>query len=369
MSIGMTRRGFMGSVAGVGAGSLLGGAALAQGRTTGSAGEAIAVNYAYTDPSFAASGAPYTSLPFENGYFQAENLNVTIIPIPGAMQASQAVSAGDALFAVSGVTAFYPAIIKDPSLRVAGFYSSIYQIAAPEKSNIRTVADLKGKTIGTQTLTSASYYFARMILKDGGLDPDKDVQWLPVGVGNQAAAALRNNDVVALALWDSVIQVVGGLLGTTMVPVSSPLSGLPAMGAFLTRTEALKKQPEVLGRFLRALYKSYVWAQTNPEATIRLHWKHFPLQRPKRASEEVAVAEGVALLKARLPLILPKNINDPIGYVEPELVQRTATLLYDNGILKDLPDIKNLIDQSVSKFANDFDREKVIADAKQWKMK
>lgn len=369
MSTGMTRRGFMGSTACIGAALLPGSAAIAQAQKTGAAGEPIAVNYAYTDPSFAASGAPYSSLPFENGYFRDENLNVTIIPISGAMQAAQAVSTGDALFAVSGVTAFYPAIVKDPTLRVAGFYSSIYQIAAPQASNIRTIADLKGKTIGTQTLTSASYYFARMVLKDGGLDPDKDVQWLPVGVGNQAAAALRNNDVAALALWDSVIQVVGGLLGTTMTPVSSPLSGLPAMGAFLTRAEAIKKQPEVVGRFLRALYKSYVWAQANPEAAIRLHWKHFPLQRPKRASEEEAVAEGIALLKARMPMILPKNINDPIGYVEPALVQRTATLLYDNGILKDKPDIQQLVDQSVSKFANDFSREKVVADARAWKMK
>lgn len=369
MSTGITRRGFMGTVAGIGAGSMFVGSALAQERTAGATGEMITVNYAYTDPSFAASGAPYTSLPFENGYFRDQNLNVSIIPISGAMQAAQAVSAGDALFAVSGVSAFYPAIVKDPSLRVVGFYSSIYQIAAPADRNIRTVADLKGKTIGTQTLTSAAYYFARMILKDGGLDPDKDVQWLPVGVGNQAAAALRNNDVAAIALWDSVIQVVGGLLGTTMAPVSSPLSGLPAMGAFLTRAEAIKKQPEVLGGFLRSLYKSYVWAQANPEAAIRLHWKHFPLQRPKRASEEEAVTAGVALLKARLPLLLPKNPNDPIGYVEPELAQRTATLLFENGILKDKPDIQNLADQSLSKIANDFDREKVIADAKQWKLK
>lgn len=365
MSTEINRRGFMCLAAGIGAGTLLGGSAFAQERK---AGELIPVNYAYTDPSFAVSGAPYTSLPIELGYFRDEKLNVTIIPISGASQAAQAVSSGDALFAVSGVTAFYPAIIKDPSLRVAGFYSSIYQISAPKDRNIRTVADLKGKTIGTQTLTSAAYYFARMLLKDGGVDPDKDVKWLPVGVGNQAAAALRNNDVAALALWDSVIQVVAGLLQTEMTPVASPLTGLPAMGAFLTREDGIKKQPEVAGGFLRALYKSYVWAEANPEATVRLHWKQFPLQKPKGVSESKALADGIAMVKARLPLLLPQKQSDPIGYVGPELVQHTATLLYDNGILKDKPEAGKLVDQSLSKFANDFNRDEIIAEAKAWKM-
>jgi len=57
---------------------------------------------------------------------------------------------------------------------------------------------------------------------------------------------------------DSVIQVVGGCLGR-QCPGLVASDWLAAMGAFLTREEAIKKQPEVLGGFLRALYMSFIW--------------------------------------------------------------------------------------------------------------
>jgi NitT/TauT family transport system substrate-binding protein len=150
--------------------------------------------------------------------------------------------------------------------------------------------------------------------------------------------------------------------------VDSPLSGLPAMGAFLTREKDIKKRPEVVGGFLRALFKSYVWAEANPEAAVRLHWKQFPLQKPKGVSEEQALADGIAMVKARLGLLLPQKPNDPIGYVQSDLVERTAMLLHDNGILKQKPEVDKLVDQSLSKFANDFKRDDIVARAKAWKM-
>ncbi len=92
----------------------------------------------------------------------------------------------------------------------------------------------------------------------------------------------------------------------------------------------------------------------------KLHWKPFRCSEPKRVSEEEAVkeerpAEGAASLD-----FCRMKQGDQIEHVEPELVQRTATLLYDNGILKDKPDIQKLTDQSLSKFANELNREQSL---------
>jgi len=81
------------------------------------------------------------------------------------MQAAQAVSAGDARLPFR-VLARSIRHREGSTLRVVILYSSIYQIAAPEDRKILTVADLKGKTIGTQTLTSAAYYSQEWVLKD-----------------------------------------------------------------------------------------------------------------------------------------------------------------------------------------------------------
>ncbi|MBP6019369.1 MAG: ABC transporter substrate-binding protein [Burkholderiaceae bacterium] len=324
----------------------------------------VKVNYAYTDPSFAVSSASYTSLPVQLGYFKDEGLEVAILPTQGAGQGVQAVAGNQALMTVSGVTAFYPAMVKEPTLRIIGFYSDIYEISVPKDSEIKSIADLKGKTVGVQSLASASYFHARLAVKKAGLDPDKDIKWLPVGVGSQAAVAYENGDIQAFALWDSVNTIIGHLLKRSLNALPSELNNLPAMGGYLVGEQSLTKDRDTLVKFLRATYKSAVWAKANPEEAVRLHWKQYPLQRPKNANdEEAAMALAKALLLARLPLIEPVKGTDYYGYASSEQIQDAADLLYEGGILKEQFDTKNFVDMSLIKEANDFDREKIVADA------
>ena len=57
-------------------------------------------------------------------------------------------------------------------------FSSPYVVL--EDSPIRTPADLKGKTIGLNSLREAFELGARLQLLDHGLDPDKDVRWVVI---------------------------------------------------------------------------------------------------------------------------------------------------------------------------------------------
>lgn len=322
------------------------------------------VNYAYTDPSFAVSSASYTSLPVQLGYFDEEGIEVSILPTQGAGQGVQAVAGKQALITVSGVTAFYPAMVREPSLRMIGFYSDIYEIAVPKDSDVKTIVDLKGKTVGVQSMASASYFHARLAVQKEGLDPDKDIKWLPVGVGSQAAAAYENGDIAAFALWDSVNTVIGHLLKRELHALPSELNKLPAMGGYLVRDESIQSHRDALVGFLRATYKSAVWAKANPEAAVRLHWDQFPLQRPKDPEDQDAMALAKALLLARLPLLEPVEGTNEYGYASPEQVQDAADLLHQGGIIKEPFDTANFVDLSLIREANDFDREAIIAHAK-----
>lgn len=326
----------------------------------------LKVNYAYTDPSFAVSSASYTSLPVQLGYFKEEGLDVAILPTQGAGQGVQAVAGKQALITVSGVTAFYPAMVREPSLRMIGFYSDIYEIAVPKDSDIKSIADLKGKTVGVQSLASASYFHARLAVQKEGLDPQKDIKWLPVGVGSQAAAAYANGDIAAFALWDSVNAVIGHLLKRDLHALPSELNRLPAMGGYLVRDESLKSDRDALVGFLRATYKSAVWAQANPEEAVRLHWKQYPLQRPKNSNDEDAMALAKALLLARLPLLEPVEGTDEYGYASLKQIQNAADLLHEGGIIKESFDSEKFVDLSLIKEANDFDREAIVAHAKSY---
>ena len=59
-----------------------------------------------------------------------------------------------------------------------GTYSSPYVVL--EESPIKSVKDLKGKTIGLNGLRESFELGARLALLDAGLDPDRDVKWAVV---------------------------------------------------------------------------------------------------------------------------------------------------------------------------------------------
>jgi hypothetical protein len=53
--------------------------------------------------------------------------------------------------------------------------------AVKDDSPIKTVADLKGKTMSINTYGSGIYGPAAILLRQNGVDPDKDVKWVEAG--------------------------------------------------------------------------------------------------------------------------------------------------------------------------------------------
>jgi len=60
-------------------------------------------------------------------------------------------------------------------------------------SPIKTLADLKDKKLGVQSMGSAGTTFARAFVHDAGLDSQKDITFLPIGLGAQAITSIRQN--------------------------------------------------------------------------------------------------------------------------------------------------------------------------------
>src|SRR5215467_2766428 len=59
---------------------------------------------------------------------------------------------------------------------VAGVHVGCFELFATDR--IRTVADLKGKTVGVQNLGNSPYVFVSAIAAHVGLDPAKDINWV-----------------------------------------------------------------------------------------------------------------------------------------------------------------------------------------------
>lgn len=94
-----------------------------------------------------------------------------------------------------------------PTTEKVDFYKS--QIVVKADSPIKTLADLKGKKIAYQNVTSsAGYVWPAAEMKKAGLDPDKDVTPVTIKGHDQAILAVLNGDVDAAATFQDARNTV-----------------------------------------------------------------------------------------------------------------------------------------------------------------
>jgi uncharacterized protein len=83
-----------------------------------------------------------------------------------------------------------------PAASLAVLYANYTHIVALAGSNIRTVADLRGKVVSTGSPGSGTEVIALRVLRAAGLDPDRDLTRQGLGV-SESAGALKDGKVHA----------------------------------------------------------------------------------------------------------------------------------------------------------------------------
>lgn len=96
--------------------------------------------------------------------------------------------------AVAGRGAFEGA--PAPAATLAVLYSNYTHVVALEGSGIRSIGDLRGRTISTGSPGSGTEVIALRVLRAAGLDPDRDVTRQGLGV-SESADALKDGKVHA----------------------------------------------------------------------------------------------------------------------------------------------------------------------------
>jgi ABC-type nitrate/sulfonate/bicarbonate transport system substrate-binding protein len=140
-----------------------------------------------------------------------------------------------------------------------------YFLAA--KKEFKSLKDLKGKRIAIGTFGAAADIALRVVLRQDGLDPERDVIRLQMGGGDSRFAALVGGTVDATIL-NFPFNLQAEKLGFNVLlwlgeRLEMPLSGVGV------RDETIQKNPgQVLG-LVRAIYRAVVFAKANPEETVQ----------------------------------------------------------------------------------------------------
>src|SRR4029079_4083369 len=84
-----------------------------------------------------------------------------------------------------------------PIVTVAGIYNrTFFELIA--RGDVRSLADLKGKTVGISRYGASTAYAMRSGLKANGIDPDKQIKMLAVGEDAARIAGLQNGTLAAI---------------------------------------------------------------------------------------------------------------------------------------------------------------------------
>jgi NitT/TauT family transport system substrate-binding protein len=327
--------------------------------------------------TFEAGTATQTSVPYGAGFFDEEGLDVELKSARGSALGAQLVMTGQADVVHAGTSVGLMVPVSKGSPLVA-FYNMITQNfqmpAVPADSPIKSLTDLRGKKLGVIGQATATVPIVKAVLEDAGLDPNKDVTFIDVGYGAQAAAALWvTKQVDALAMYDSVYAAIEQVSPEKykLRILTSPLSDkISFQTALVTRPETLKAKRDALVRLGRAHAKSTVFALENPDAAVRMHFKRYPEQRPSNVDDATAVALGKRAMLARLTNMRIDNMvvkRDKWGYMHEVDVNTYLDMLKKIGDVDKSVDPKAIYTNDLIDDINAFDVAEVRRKAREFK--
>lgn len=211
----------------------------------------------------------------ELGYFEDEGLNVELVKVDAA-QMPEAIGSGqvDAGFGLLGK--YLQPIDNGLDIKItAGIHTGCIKVLVPQDSDIHSVKDLKGKTVGTTGLGAAApTIVTRRSLYHAGLKAsadDCDVDFM-VYSGSDLAQALANGAVDAIANGDpqaSIAQEEYNLRAIIDTANDDEYKDEYCCISFVTGDIA-KNHPDIADKFTRAMMKSAQYVEEHPKEVAQL---------------------------------------------------------------------------------------------------
>ena len=272
-------------------------------------------------------------------FFEERGLEAEIVQVRSGPIAISALAANDVQFysaPASGATIGAVAGGLDLAF-VAGIIGKLdgYFVTSPK---IKTVADLKGKTLGVQSIGGGIWMFTMMALDHWGLNPERDkIQFRVIGDQSVIAQAMTTGIIDGALLgfsFSKVVQRNGGQLLADLTKANVPYQHQ----GLLARKSFVDSSPDVVEKTLRSLTKAIAFIQdpANKQAVTRslTKWLRLPPN------------EGVDDLYERMRILYDRRIAPTkeglqnalrvLGRINPKMAGIKAEDLIDDRIARKL---------------------------------
>lgn len=200
------------------------------------------------------------------GYFQAEGIDFDLVAAQGSDKATAALLSGAADIVLAGPeTAVYIETGLSPDkIRIfAGLTATDGSfLVGRSKQDGFSWKDLKGKTILGWRKGSAPAIFLDKVLKDHGLDPDKDVTIITnVAIPARMGAFMSGTGDYATFFEPDVTKIELAGKGVSLANVGKA-AGQIDYTVFTAKENYIKSKPKVVQGFTNAIAKAETWLQT-----------------------------------------------------------------------------------------------------------
>ena len=270
-------------------------------------------------------------------FAKQEGIDTELVYIPSSSTVAQATLAGEVMISPANGQVIADVGLQGGDLIAMGGVTNVvafYIMVTPE---IKTVADLKGKSVGVTRFGASGDVGIRMFLTKYGLEPIKDVPLVQLGGLPEIAAAMSKRTVVAAAFSQPMAYVAQQ--GGARILANLAKENIPFLHVGITTTHKFMRERRSQAKaYLRAYARAVHFMHTKKEDAKAIFTKYTRIK--DQGMLDGSLVYGYDFIE-KVPLVKAAGFQvtlDDIAKKNPKAKIAKPEQFFDNSLVQELID-------------------------------
>jgi NitT/TauT family transport system substrate-binding protein len=202
----------------------------------------------------------------KKGFFRDEGLDVEVIRVSPPVSIA-ALMGGDIDYVMVLGSSVRAAVRGIPVKVLANFIDAL-TFGLVAQPGIKSVPELRGKTLGVGALGDSSDLAARIMIRHFGVEPDREMKILGLGSDSARLATLREK-LIDVAIVSPPADSLGKKMGFNVLARAHEIFRFAAIG-LSTSDKKIKERPEEVRGIMRALIRANRFMRQDRLGTIQI---------------------------------------------------------------------------------------------------
>ncbi|MSP38199.1 MAG: ABC transporter substrate-binding protein [Deltaproteobacteria bacterium] len=208
----------------------------------------------------------------DKGIWKKHGLDVELIFLRGGSRTVSALIAGSVDFILGSDLGIVTANLQNANLVRVGVTTNTLGYSIVVQPSIKTIRELKGRIIGITPGRDAAYARVVKLLRDNGMDSNKDVTFLSVGDGGPAArVAALSSGVIHASMFTPPSDMIAEKAG---LKILAKLEVANVSGGINTTPQFIQKNRSQALRFLRGYMEGIQYLKSHRDESLKIFAKY-----------------------------------------------------------------------------------------------